>query len=77
MRRDHLHISLCFEWEAEVELLEAVREAWHGRMHHMRAYRYGASMYAFHDDALCQCPHIAALYSLCRRYRGRGLHMAF
>ena len=75
-RRDELHLSLCFEREATPNLLEAVRAAWHGRIHCLKVYRRGASMYICKEDPVNKCPHIAALHAM-GRYADRELHISF
>ena len=75
-RRDDLHLSLCFEWEATSEALAAVRAAWHGRMHRLMVYRRGASLYICKEDLVSKCPHIAALHKA-GRYVDRELHISF
>ena len=74
-RRDDLHLSLCFEGEATSEALAAVRATWHGRMHRLKAYRCGASMYICKEDPVYKCPHIAALHAM-GRYADRELHIS-
>ena len=75
-RRDDLHLSLCFEWEANPEHLEAVRAAWHGRIRCLKARRCGATMYICAYDPVAQCPHIGALHGS-GRYADRELHISF
>ena len=75
-RRDDLHLSLCFEWEASSEALAAVRAAWHGRMHRLKVYRRGASMCICAEDLVNKCPHIAALHKA-GSYADRELHISF
>ena len=75
-RRDDLHLSLCFDWEADPEALAAVRVAWHGRVHRLTVYRRGASLYICKEDAVAKCPLIAALHAM-GRYSDRELHISF
>ena len=76
VRRDDLHLSLCFEGEASSEALAAVRAAWHGRMHRLQVYHRCASMYICKEDPVNKCPHIAALHAM-GRYADRELHISF
>ena len=70
--REHLHISLCFDGEADVG---KIREAWHGRQHTLWVYRCGSCLYIHPADPMAQCPHIQAVHGA-GWYKDRPLHMS-
>lgn len=70
--RPHLHLSICFDGEADVE---AVRAAWHGRRHTLWGYRCGSCFYVHPADPMAQCPHLNAAHER-GWYRDRPLHLS-
>ena len=70
--RGHLHLSICFDGEADVE---AIRRDWHGREHTLWVYRCGSCLYVHWRDPVTWCPHIHAAHAA-GWYGDRPLHLS-